>query len=372
MQRTDKRLFTPGPLNTSPTVKQAMLVDLGSRDEQFIQLVAEIRDGILKVAGVSQADGYEAIPMQGSGTFGIESVLSTVIGPNDRLLILINGAYGKRMAQIAECLGLDFVTYEVSENCIHDRSRVESILGESAFTHLAVVHCETTTGILNPVGDWGAVARDHHCQFLVDGMSSFGGVPLDLRAAHVDFLMSSSNKCLQGVPGFAFVIARRELLMQIRHQPRSVSLNLRAQLEGLQSNGQFRFTPPTHTMLAFRQALRELEEEGGVEHRAARYRENHQVLCDGMGKLGFQEFVPTDLQSDIITAFRYPENSNFDFAEFYQRLSDQGMLIYPGKLSEVDCFRVGNIGHLFPDDMRDLLAAVEHALSELQVEMPVA
>ena len=365
----EKRLFTPGPINTSSAVKQAMLKDLGSREDAFIQVVSEIRAGILNVAGVSREDGYEAIPIQGSGTYAIEAVLATVVGPDDRLLILVNGAYGQRMVEIAECYRLKHDVYQVQENQIHELSGVESILTSSRFTHLAVVHCETTTGILNPIEQWGTIAKIRKCKFIVDGMSSFGGVPIDFTTAQIDYLVSSSNKCLQGVPGFAFVVARRESLLEAKHKPRSVSLNLLQQLLGFERNGQFRFTPPTHVLLAFLQALRELEDEGGVEQRALRYKTNHRILCDGMRDLGFREYVPLVLQSDIITAFLYPDNSNFDFQEFYRCLSEQGMLIYPGKLSKADCFRIGNIGHLYPKDVVELLIAIEKVMSEMQINL---
>jgi 2-aminoethylphosphonate-pyruvate transaminase len=343
-----------------------MLMDMGSRDDAFIRLISEIRSAILRVAGVCREDGFETIPIQGSGTYGIEAVLATVIGPNDRLLILVNGAYGRRMAEMAKCLGLQHEVYEVNENAVHDRATLELLFSRTRFTHLAAVHCETTTGILNPVDLWSTVAEAHRCQFIVDAMSSFGGIPLNMSSVPIDYLISSSNKCLQGVPGVAFVVARRESLMAGQHEPRSLSLNLRQQLLGFENNGQFRFTPPTHVLLALHQALMELDAEGGVGRRAARYKENHQVLCAGMQALGFCEYLPTPLQSHIITAFLYP-NKNFVFDDFYRRLSDHGMLIYPGKLSKIDCFRIGNIGHLFPDDIRALLRAIKEVMSAMEL-----
>ena len=371
MRRTPKRLFTPGPLNTSTSVKEAMLVDMGSRDEDFIRIVAEIRAQILKAAGLARDDGYEAIPMQGSGTFGIEAVLSTVVAPEDRILILVNGAYGRRLAQIASCLQLNHEIVTCPENELHDMEVVEAALKSSQCRFLAVVHCETTTGILNPVTEFGALAKQYNCQFIVDAMSSFGGIPLDVAGAHIDYLVSSSNKCLQGVPGFAFVIAKRASLLAIKHRAKSVSLNLLDQYETLEKTGQFRFTPPTHAMLAFHQALLELKHEGGVGQRAERYRQNHEILLAGMRRLGFQEYVPVQLQSNIITSFLYPEDPRFDFAEFYQRLSAHDMLIYPGKLSDVDCFRIGNIGDLHAEDIEQLLAAVQEVLAAMQIELPL-
>ena len=371
MQRSHMLLFTPGPLNTSPTVRQAMLEDMGSRDEQFIQLIASVRDGILAVGGVHQRDGFEAIPLQGSGTYAIESVLTTAIGPEDRQLILVNGAYGRRIVDISACHRLNYEVYEVPENCLHDASQIEALLKDSRFDFLTAVHCETTTGILNPIAQWGSLARQHGCKFIVDAMSSFGGVSINLAIEPIDYLISSANKCLQGVPGLAFVIARRAALMSIRHSARTVSLDILQQLLGFEKLGQFRFTPPTHIVLALEQALKELKEEGGVEQRASRYRQNHEVLCDGMRSLGFRPYVARELQSHIITAFLYPDNPRFDFNDFYKRLARRSMVIYPGKLTQVDCFRIGSIGHLFADDMRELLSAIEAVLFEMQLTIPV-
>jgi 2-aminoethylphosphonate-pyruvate transaminase len=366
MLRQEKLLFTPGPLTTSTTVREAMQFDLGSRDSEFIQLIADIRQALLEIAGVSVCHGFETVLLQGSGTFAVEATLSTVVGPNDRLLILINGAYGNRIAEIAECHGIQFEVYEVPSNQVHKQERVDSILCGSRFTHLAAVHCETTTGILNPIGQWGVTASMHGCEFIVDAMSSFGGIPLDAAKVPIDYTISSANKCLQGVPGLAFVIANRHKLMSKHHKPRTVSLDLRQQLIGLELNGQFRFTPPTHVLLALDQALNELAVEGGVSGRAARYHRNHEVLCCGMERLGFGEYVPRELQSDIITAFTYSDIPGFEFPRFYQFLSDRGMVIYPGKLAQVDCFRIGNIGNLYPKDLQLLLVTIEEALQVMQ------
>lgn len=366
MVRQEKLLFTPGPLTTSATVRQAMQFDLGSRDSEFIRLIADIRKALLRIAGVDSSQGFETVLMQGSGTFAVEATLSTVIAPSDRLLILVNGAYGSRIADIAACHGLQFEVYEVPGNQVHKNEIVDSILRGKKFTHLAAVHCETTTGILNPIAEWGATAKMNHCEFIVDAMSSFGGIPLDVANVPIHYTIASANKCLQGVPGLAFVIANRERLMSLQHKPRTVSLDLRQQLIGLESNGQFRFTPPTHVILALDKALEELIDEGGVGGRAGRYHDNHEVLCCGMKRLGFQEYVDRELQSNIITAFTYTGIPGFAFSRFYQLLSDRGMVIYPGKLATEDCFRIGNIGNLFPKDIGSLLVAIEDALGQMQ------
>jgi 2-aminoethylphosphonate-pyruvate transaminase len=373
MHPPEKKLFTPGPLTTSRSVKEAMLRDLGSRDEEFISLVRQIRAKLLELAGVSNESGFEAVPVQGSGTFGIESVLSSVIPRDGRLLILTNGAYGERMVQIAKRGGLPHEIMRATEDtCIPPRAVREHLLKVPAITHVAMVHCETTTGILNPVEAVGQIVRATGKVFVVDAMSSFGGVPLDLNEAAIDFLISSANKCIEGVPGFAFVVARRDRLEASAGIARTVSLDLYEQWKGLESSGQFRFTPPTHAILAFAQALRELDREGGVAGRAARYRANHQLLLSGMRKLGFHPYLDPAVQSHIITAFHYPRDPNFQFEDFYRRLSHHGIVIYPGKLGSVDCFRIGTIGQLYPPDIRALLDAVVAVLKEMKVPVPVA
>jgi 2-aminoethylphosphonate-pyruvate transaminase len=366
----DPLLFTPGPLTTSASVKAAMQRDLGSRSPEFIELVARIRTELLEIAGVSQESGYEAVLMQGGGTFAIEAVLSSVIPPDGRLLVLANGAYGERMVQIAERLKIATAVQRWPENESPDPDTVRRLLAEQPSpTHVAIVHLETTTGILNPIDEIAQIVRGRGGQFIVDAMSSFGGVPIDLAALQADYLVSSANKCLEGVPGFAYVLARREALESTLGYARSVSLDLLAQWHGLERDGQFRFTPPTHALMAFAQALKELRQEGGVAARPKRYRENRDVLLPGMRQLGFREYLAPERQSDIITSFRYPEDPAFDFAEFYRRLSDRGMIIYPGKVSNADCFRIGTIGRISPEQVHALVAEVGNVLDRMGVKM---
>jgi len=365
----DKTLFTPGPLTTSRTVKLAMLRDLGSRDTEFIGVVREIRRELLALGGVKN-QGYEAILMQGSGTFAIESVISSAVPPQGKLLVVINGAYGRRIQQIARVLRIDTVALTTPETRVPDASQVAAALeGDPAITHVAIVHCETTTGIFNPIREIGAVVRRFNRCYFVDAMSSFGAVPLNLADCSIDYLVSSANKCVEGVPGFAFALARREALLATEGFARSLSLDLLAQWKGLEGDGQFRFTPPTHVLLAFHQALLELEREGGVAGRAARYRANYDTLVAGMRELGFEEYLDRKNQGYIITSFRYPNHANFRFEEFYRRLNEKGYVIYPGKVSEGNCFRIGHIGRLFPSDMCDLLAAIRTTLGEMEIDL---
>src|SRR5215469_641480 len=364
----EKLLFTPGPLSTSQTVKQAMLHDLGSRDAEFLSLIKNIRRRLLELGGV--ADGcYEAVLMQGSGTFAVESVLSSVIPRSGKLLVAINGSYGHRMAKIAKVLGISCETIVFDEATPVRAEPVRAALvRDPGITHVGTIHCETSTGLLNPVAELGATVTGLGRTFIVDAMSSFGGMAIDLVADKIDFLISSANKCIQGVPGFAFVLARRDLLLAAEGCARSLSLDLWAQWKGFENDGQFRFTPPTHALLAFTQALKELEEEGGVEARAARYSANRQALIDGMTALGFDAYLAPQHQSHIITSFRFPAHPRFDFSAFYDRLSELGFVIYPGKVSNADCFRIGTIGHIFPQDIRTLIAAIRRVLAEMNVD----
>ncbi len=359
----NKLLFTPGPLTTSDTVKAAMLRDAGSRDADFLAIVREIRERLLAIGGAEPGGGYDCVLMQGSGTFAIESVISSAIPSGGRLLVLVNGAYGRRVAQMARIHAIDVETLETPENCrITPEAVAERLATSPGMTHVAVIHCETTSGILNPIDEIGEVVARAGAAYFVDAMSSFGAIPIDLEAAHIDFLVSSANKCIEGAPGFAFVIARRGPLEASKGRARTLSLDLHAQWAGLEKDGQFRFTPPTHVLLAFHQALLELEAEGGVAGRAARYRRNHKILTKGMSEMGFEAYLPEEDQSYIITTYKYPGNPEFRFEQFYSQLSDAGCLIYPGKLSEEPCFRIGTLGRLEEKDIHHLLEAIRAAV----------
>jgi 2-aminoethylphosphonate-pyruvate transaminase len=380
--RREPLLFTPGPLTTSDSTKQAMLVDLGSRDGGMVHAVRDIREKLLAMAHVSQAAGYECVLMQGSGTFTVEAVLGSVIPPpsaGGRLLVLSNGAYGERMATMAQRLGIAVDVARFGETDPVDPAKAADALragggGGGAFTHVAVVHHETTAGVLNDIDAIGAAVRAHapSAAYVVDAMSSFGAYDVDLAASGVHYLVSSANKLIEGVPGFAFALCDRARLEAEGGHARSLALDLRAQWRGLEANGQFRFTPPTHALLAFRQALQEHADEGGVGARRARYEANCAVLTAGMAELGFAPYVADAHRGAIISTFLFPDDARFDFARFYAALADRGFVIYPGKLTEADCFRIGSIGRLFPSDMRNLLAAVRDALAEMGVATPVS
>jgi len=362
----DKLLFTPGPLTTSATVKQAMLRDLGSLDSDFLATVRNIRTRLLAL-GPYPPENYECILMQGSGTFVVESVISSAIPWNGKLLVLVNGAYGRRIVQQARVYGIALDVFEVEENKkLTPELVAEYLTTHSGFTHVAVVHCETTSGMLNQVEEIGRVVHDAGVTYIVDAMSSFGAVPIDMVGSHIDFLISSANKCIEGVPGFGFVLAQRSALNSARGNARTLCLDLYDQWAGMEADGHFRFTPPIHTILAFEQALNELEEEGGVCARGERYRQNHAALCLGMKDLGFEIYLAEEDQSFIITSFRYPSDPAFQFAEFYERLWKLGFAIYPGKLSRESCFRIGTIGRINVSAIEALLTAIRHVLDEMR------
>lgn len=363
----DRLLFTPGPLTTSATVKQAMLRDLGSRDAEFIATVQRVREKLLEVAGVRDSD-YECVLVQGSGTFCVESVITSIVPPRGKLLVAINGAYGERICRIAETAGIEVTPLRFAENePVNVEKLRDALSNDEAITTVAIVHSETTTGIINPIDALGPVVAAAAKSLIVDAMSSFGAIPLDIETAGVDFLVSSANKCIEGVPGFAFAICRRDALVATEGNARGLSLDLLAQWRGLEKDGQFRFTPPTHAILAFDQALRELEGEGGVEGRGNRYRENHETLVEGMSAMGFRPYLPQEDRGYIITSFHYPADPKFVFEDFYQRLADKGFIIYPGKLTKTDCFRIGTIGRIFPADVRALLTAIREVLDDMGI-----
>jgi 2-aminoethylphosphonate-pyruvate transaminase len=298
--------------------------------------------------------------MQGSGTFSVESVIGSVIPPSGKLLVLANGAYGQRLAKIAQRLGIAL--------CLHERLEVEppdleelarTLESDAGITHVALVHGETTTGMLNPLPEVARLVKGAGRQLIVDAMCTFGGVPIEVEALGIDFIISSANKCLEGVPGFGFIVARREALEASQGLARSLSLDLYDQWKTMEEgNGKWRYTSPTHTVRAFAQALRELEEEGGIPARFRRYTLNQRLLAEGMASLGFQSLLPKERQSPIITAFHYPEASEFEFKPFYQLLKEKGFVIYPGKVTNLSTFRVGTIGNVHADTIDRLLEAV--------------
>ena len=363
----DPWLLTPGPLTTSPSVKEAMLHDYGSRDATFIEINRSLRQRLLAI--IQGEAEFVCVPLQGSGTFVVEAMLATFVPSDGKLLILVNGAYGKRMARMMEYLGRSHRVLETPEDTPSDTAALDRVLAEdAAITHVAAVHCETTSGVLNPIAQIADIVAHHGRSLLIDAMSAFGAIALDSRQIRFDAVVASSNKCLEGVPGMGFCLARKTALEACQGNSHSLSLDLYDQWVAMEKNAQWRFTPPTHCILAFDQALKEFEAEGGVLGREGRYRENCRVLVEGMVELGFKPLLPTDLQAPIIVTFHMPRDPRFDFQRFYDSLKDQGYVIYPGKLTVADSFRVGCIGRMGREEIEGALAAIKSTLEDMGVE----
>jgi 2-aminoethylphosphonate-pyruvate transaminase len=367
----DPLLLTPGPLTTSKTVKQAMVHDWGSRDAAFIALNAEVLESLPKI--VHGEGGYVTVPMQGSGTFAVEAMLTTFVPRDGAILVLINGAYGQRAKRILAIAGRKTFVHETAEDTPPDLGVVERILSETpAITHVFAVHCETTSGILNPIEQIASLCADHGRRLLIDAMSAFGALELDARTTPFDAVAASANKCLEGVPGLGFVVCRREALGQTEGNATTLSLDLLDQRRNLEKTGQYRFTPPIHVIVAFHQALQEFFAEGGVAGRGGRYAENARILIGGMRSLGFETLLPSALQAPIIATFRTPSHPNFVFQRFYDSLKARGYVIYPGKLTVADSFRIGCIGRLYASHMRGVLEAARETLDEMGVALASA
>jgi 2-aminoethylphosphonate-pyruvate transaminase len=357
-------LLTPGPLSTSPGVRQAMLRDWCTWDDDYnMGIVTPIRKRLVNLATSTQPDQYTAVLMQGSGTFSVESMLGTFISPSGKLLVLANGEYGQRLARIAKRLRIETIVHDSGELARPDLSRLEKQLdADPSISYVACVHVETTTGMLNPLESIAEIVKGQERLIMVDSMSGFGGIPLDVARLKIDCLVSSSNKCIQGVPGFGYVIARQDLLLQSKNNARSLSLDLYDQWTTMEEGrGKWRFTSPTHVVRAFAQALDELDQEGGVKARNQRYTENQRRLVVGMKKLGFQCLLPEALHSPIITGFHNPVDPNYCFDTFYNNLKKRGFVIYPGKVTNIASFRIGSIGHVFPEDIDRLIIAVSES-----------
>ncbi len=362
----DPWLLTPGPLTTSPEVKQAMLHDYGSRDHHLIAINREMRDLLVKI--IHGGQDFVSVPLQGSGTFVVEAMLGTFVPPSGKLLVLINGAYGTRMVKICEYIGRSVEALETPENVPVDPAALDAALqADDSISHVAVVHCETTTGILNPIAEVAEVVARHRRSLLIDAMSAFGAIPLDARNIRFDAVVASSNKCLEGTPGMGFCLARKDVLTNTQGNSPSLTLDLYEQWVAMEKTAQWRFTPPVQVIASFHQALMEFEAEGGVEGRGGRYAENCKILIEGMKDLGFEPLLPAHLQAPIIVTFLTPSDPSFNFENFYDRLREKGYVIYPGKLTVADTFRIGCIGRIGAEQMLGVLSATRSTLKEMGI-----
>lgn len=358
------KLLTPGPLTTTDTVKREMLFDHCTWDDEYKVITQDICRKLLELALVKEPE-YTVVLMQGSGTFGVESVLSSAVGEHDKLLIAANGAYGERMADIAAHSKIPFVLYQEEYNKIPDAAKISRMLKDDpSITHVSMVHSETTSGILNDIEAVGKAVKENGRIFIVDAMSSFGGTYIPVQEWGIDFIISSANKCIQGVPGFSFIIGRRDLVKACEGKARSLSLDLYDQWKAMEKDGKWRFTSPTHVVLAFAQAMKELEQEGGIEARYERYTDNNHLLIAKMSAMGMEPYIDKEYQGNIITAFYYPKDVSFSFPEMYEYIKERGYAIYPGKVTEADTFRIGNIGEIYKEDIEKLCGIIAAFLEE--------
>ncbi|MEH7401977.1 MULTISPECIES: 2-aminoethylphosphonate--pyruvate transaminase [Bacillaceae] len=352
------KLLTPGPLTTTSTVKEEMLFDRCTWDNDYKEITQKIRTQLLELANVSEED-YTVVLMQGSGTFAVESVISSTISKNDKVLIVTNGAYGERIVKMAKYIGLNFIQYSIAYEELPKEEELRDIIEkDQAITHIVMVHCETTTGILNPIEMVAELSKEYNKTLMIDAMSSFGGIEIDVRKLEIDYLISSANKCIQGVPGFGFVIAKLDQLVQCEGVARSLSLDLFDQWKEMDKDGKWRFTSPTHVVAAFSKAIDELIEEGGISARFGRYQNNNRLLRMRLKDVGIHAYITEENQSPIITTFLFP-SEQFSFENFYYFIKEKGYVIYPGKLTAADTFRVGNIGEIYEEDIQGLCNIIE-------------
>ncbi|WP_172295066.1 2-aminoethylphosphonate--pyruvate transaminase [Pseudoruegeria sp. HB172150] len=360
-------LLTPGPLTTSYAVKEAMLRDWGSWDGDFRAMTAELRARLVGLLGDGN-EGFTCVPMQGSGSFSVEAMLGSFIPKDGKALVLANGAYGLRAAQSLDYIGRPCRLLDKGDYLPPRGSEVAAILAEDpAITHVVAIHCETSSGILNPIAEISEATYAAGRKLLIDSMSAFGAIPVPPAEVRFEALVSSANKCIEGVPGFGFVLARTDVLEAAKGNAHSLALDLHAQWAAMEKTGQWRYTPPTHAVAAFLEALRAHEAEGGVVARGARYRENRDVLVAGMRGLGLETLLDDRWLSPIIVTFFCPADPAFRFPEFYDRMKAKGFILYPGKLTVVESFRVGCIGQMDADVMREVVSAVAETLREMGV-----
>jgi len=361
----DPLLLTPGPLTTSMRTKQSMLRDWGSWDVDFNSITGRIRERLLEIA--HGRGTHECVPLQGSGTFSVEAAIGTVVPRAGHVLVPQNGAYCQRIARICRVLGRRLTTLDYAENAQVAPADIERSLGaDPSITHVALVHCETSTGILNPLEEVARIVAHAGKGLIVDAMSSFGALEIDARRIPFDAIVAASGKCLEGPPGMGFVILRREVLERCEGNSHSLAMDLYDQWVYMQKTTQWRFTPPTHVVAAFDSAISQYLEEGGLRARGARYAENCHTLIEGMARLGLRSFLPQSIQAPIIVTFYAPDIPRYTFKSFYDAVKAQGYILYPGKLTTVETFRVGCMGQLGPHGITGAVEAVARVLTELR------
>ena len=360
----DAILLTPGPLTTTLRTKLAMLRDWGSWDADFVAMTAELRRQL--VAVLHGEDSHVVVPLQGSGTFSVEAAVATLVPRDGHLLVLDNGAYCKRLGKVATLMGRrTSIMSHAEDEAVSADALDAKLRADPSITHVGFIHCETGTGVLNPLQAVSDVCKRHGKGLIIDAMSSFAALPIDAREVTFDALVAASGKCLEGVPGMGFVFIRGAVLARCENNSHSLAMDLFDQHAYMERTGQWRFTPPTHVVAALHEALKQFVEEGGQPARLTRYADNCATLIDGMDGLGFKPFLPAALQAPIIVTFHAPAVSNYDFKTFYAAAKQRGFILYPGKLTQVETFRVGCIGAIGRNEMQQAVHAIGDAMREL-------
>ena len=362
----DAVLLTPGPLTTSLRTKLAMLKDWGSWDSDFIAITARVRQSLLDI--VHGHDSHVVVPLQGSGTFSVEAAVATVVPRDGHVLVLDNGAYCKRAAKLTHLMGRRTTVVPFAEDAAISPDVLQThLLADKSITHVVMIHCETGAGVLNPLQAVADVCQAHGKGLIVDAMSSFAALEIDARKVHFDALVAASGKCLEGVPGMGFVFIRKAILPQCEGNNNSLAMDLYDQYIYMEKTGQWRFTPPTHVLVALNEAIAQFEEEGGQAARLKRYQSNCRTLVEGMAALGFKPFLDPAIQAPIIVTFHAPADPRYQFKTFYDIAKKNGFILYPGKLTQVETFRVGCIGAIGPAEMAQAVHAVALTLKEMGI-----
>ncbi len=362
----DRILLTPGPLTTTLRTKLAMLKDWGSWDADFNAVTAGLRQRLLDI--VHGQDTHVLVPLQGSGTFSVEAAVATLVPKNGHVLIPDNGAYCKRAAKLTQMMGRKSTVMPFAEDAPVSASAVdEKLKSDPSVTHVVLVHCETGTGVENPLADIARVCERHGKGLIVDAMSSFGALPIDARTVRFDALIAASGKCLEGVPGMGFVFLRKAVLDACAGNSQSLAMDLHDQHVYMEKTGQWRFTPPTHVVVALAESVSQFVEEGGQPARLARYTDNCKALVDGMQAFGFKTLLRQEIQAPIIVTFHAPAHAAYEFKRFYEAAKQRGFILYPGKLTQIETFRVGCIGAIGRNEMSQAVQAVADALREMGI-----
>ena len=358
-------LLTPGPLTTTLRTKLAMLRDWGSWDADFVAMTAELRRQLISI--VHGDDSHVVVPLQGSGTFSVEAAVATLVPRDGHLLVLDNGAYCKRLGKVATLMGRrTTIMSHAEDEAVSADALAAKLIEDPSITHVGFIHCETGTGVLNPLQAVSDVCQRHGKGLIIDAMSSFAALPIDARTLTFDALVAASGKCLEGVPGMGFVFIRKAVFAACENNSHSLAMDLFDQHTYMEKTGQWRFTPPTHVVAALCEALKQFNEEGGQPARLARYKDNCATLIDGMTRLGFKPFLNPALQAPIIVTFHAPAVQGYDFKAFYAEVKRRGFVLYPGKLTQVETFRVGCIGAIGPNEMKQAVHAVADAMDALR------